>query len=332
MVVLYHLRWAGGMKNVDFIAHSRIFVDFFFVLSGFVLSYKFSKSHSISFKAFFANRFKRIYPLHFITLIAIIGMQLSILCLSKMGYHIGKEAFSGKTALHELIPNILLLQSWSSNFNHLSFNYASWSISIEFYVYLIFFITVITHRLKWWLWGIAILLGGANLLGDYILTTQAARGIYGFFLGVISFYCYRTIKLKLECLSIINVILIPTLIYFTIILSPKPSILPSLIFSICIILVASDKGLLNRILTIKPLVKLGELSYSIYLTHGPILYFIFAIFLVSSKIFNVPFSKSLIEQPNITAYSFIFTCLISVIFISVLSKKHIEDRFYKHTT
>lgn len=329
MVVLYHLRWVGGMKDIEFIAHSRIFVDFFFVLSGFVLSYKFSKSHSIQFKDFLTNRFKRIYPLHIVTLLVIVGIQLATLALSHMGFNIGKDAFSGKTALNELLPNILLLQSWFSNFNHLSFNYASWSISIEFYIYLVFFLTIISNRFKWLLWLIAILFGGLNLINNYGLTIQAARGVYGFFLGVISFYIYRITKPKLEQLSLVNILLIPALIYTTIILTPKPSIYPSLVFSICIMLVASDKGILNRLLNIRPLLKAGELSYSIYLIHVPVLYFIFAIFLVLSKLFHVPFSKNIIEEPSFIAYGYIITCLITVVFVSTFTKKHIEDRFYK---
>ncbi|WP_105902606.1 acyltransferase family protein [Vibrio gangliei] len=329
MVVLYHLRWVGNIKEIEFVAHSRIFVDFFFVLSGFVLSFKFSKSHTIKFKDFFTNRFKRIYPLHIITLLVIVGIQVALLVLSHLGFNIGKDAFSGKTALNELLPNILLLQSWFSHFNHLSFNYASWSISIEFYIYLAFFLTAISNRFKWLFWIIAIFIGGLNLIKDYGLTIQAARGIYGFFLGVISFYIYRSEKSKFEKLSFVNIILIPALIYATIILSPKPSIYPSLVFSICIILVAADKGVLNRALNIRPLLKAGELSYSIYLTHVPTLYFIFAIFLVLPKVFHIPFSRAIIEEPTIIAYGYIVTCLITVIFVSTLTKTHIEDRFYK---
>ena len=55
-------------------------VDFFFIISGYVFAYVYLvENKSVKFNFFFGNRFSRLYPLHFLTLIENIKYQ--IFCL-----------------------------------------------------------------------------------------------------------------------------------------------------------------------------------------------------------------------------------------------------------
>lgn len=112
-------------------------VSFFFILSGFVLSYSYKKKileNNISKTNFFIARLARIYPLHFMTLL------LSIPILYP------KETID----IGNLIVNILLLQSFSfSDYQFYSLNPPSWSISDEMFFYLLFpFIILAFDKIK----------------------------------------------------------------------------------------------------------------------------------------------------------------------------------------
>ncbi|HEY5822737.1 MAG TPA: acyltransferase family protein, partial [Cyclobacteriaceae bacterium] len=60
-----------------------LWVDFFFVLSGFILAYVYTKDFSQSVKRsaywkYMGSRFARVYPLHFFTLIICAGLAMII--------------------------------------------------------------------------------------------------------------------------------------------------------------------------------------------------------------------------------------------------------------
>lgn len=102
------------------------FVDFFFVLSGFVIatSYADRISNIHDYRSFLQARLARIYPLHFATLV----VSASIVPLSAM-FHI--EAIHPEvTAWSGLPGNLALIHAWGF-YDHLTFNGVSWSISAE---------------------------------------------------------------------------------------------------------------------------------------------------------------------------------------------------------
>jgi peptidoglycan/LPS O-acetylase OafA/YrhL len=87
-----------------------------------------------------ALRLGRIYPLHIFMLLVFIPYVL----LKQYMYSIGLGANQfEKNNIHTLISNILLLHSMGLH-HVLSWNVPSWSISTEFYVYIVFYIFSIT--------------------------------------------------------------------------------------------------------------------------------------------------------------------------------------------
>ena len=111
----------------DIFYEGYIGVSFFFILSGFVLGYSYHHkilNGEIKFSQFWLARFARIYPLHLLTLLIAIP-------LSFMGDEI--------EWLNRLILNIFLIQSFvPSDHIYFYFNSVSWSISDEWFFYMMF--------------------------------------------------------------------------------------------------------------------------------------------------------------------------------------------------
>lgn len=134
-VVLFHYLYDFKIlerQDATFVSGLPVMVDFFFVLSGFVIavSYRDRIAGVGDYGRFLKARFARIYPLHFLTFI---GMAAAGLAATHLGVKINHpEAF----AADGVAPTLFLTQAWGV-IDHQTFNAASWSLSAEFFVYLL---------------------------------------------------------------------------------------------------------------------------------------------------------------------------------------------------
>jgi peptidoglycan/LPS O-acetylase OafA/YrhL len=153
-VVIYHLHISNSIAEIAFFRGSSIFVEFFFVLSGFVLAHGYAFRTNLSFGAFLGARFFRLYPLHLFMLLVFILLELGKWSALKFfGIAFNNIAFSNDYALESILPNLLLLHAWTPYTNPLSFNTPSWSISIEFYTYLLLYLSLLlANRFRLLLW------------------------------------------------------------------------------------------------------------------------------------------------------------------------------------
>ena len=95
-------------------------MGFFFTLSGFVIMHVYGgRTAKISeYGDYLKKRLARMYPLHIVTFLI--------------------AAFFARYYFRDsIVPNVLLVHAWDVT-GHLSFNYPSWSVSAEFFVYLLF--------------------------------------------------------------------------------------------------------------------------------------------------------------------------------------------------
>ena len=135
LVVLFHLRRSiDGLPApaMDFLSKGYLAVDFFFLLSGFVIWMSYAdRIRAQGFAAvpeFLKRRIARIWPLHLFML----GIAVALaLLLTFTGRDTGHFPFA------ELPLHVVLLQNWGFT-SDLHWNDPAWSISCELGAYLVF--------------------------------------------------------------------------------------------------------------------------------------------------------------------------------------------------
>ncbi|MGY3079930.1 peptidoglycan/LPS O-acetylase OafA/YrhL [Bradyrhizobium sp. LM6.10] len=134
-VFVFHLKTLDSGIAPAWNGSYGLFVDMFFILSGFVISYSYpSDARGLkAYSRFMIRRIARIYPLHFLTLLVFVLL---------IGFGLDRSARS--TPL-DFLYNLVLLQAWGVT-DHLSFNSPSWSISAEFFCYLVFPLLMLLAR------------------------------------------------------------------------------------------------------------------------------------------------------------------------------------------
>ena len=126
----------------NIIAHIHLqlqpLMGFFFTLSGFVIMHVYQRMSSrFDYIDYLQKRLARMYPLHLAT------FAFFLICpmFGILRYWYSSDA---------ILPNLLLIHAWGVT-SRLTFNYPSWSVSAEIFVYLLFpvFLSVI-RRLGLW--------------------------------------------------------------------------------------------------------------------------------------------------------------------------------------
>ncbi len=144
LVAVYHilenypLLQARVSPASEVVAKFYLWVDFFFILSGYVIALAYGRkltspqsSHRFHFLFL---RIARIYPLHLATLLAMILLDIAVALASN-----GSTApFSLKSRSIGTIPSHLLLIHSIGIHDGLSWNMPSWSISCEWIAYIFF--------------------------------------------------------------------------------------------------------------------------------------------------------------------------------------------------
>lgn len=135
VVLLHYNSYANQLfaNSASFTENFTYFVDVFFVISGIIISLSYAKAISSSkeYARFILLRIARLYPLHAVTLLFYVILGL----LSLFDYI--KVVNPAKYNFNDLLPNLFLTHAWGAK-SELSFNYVSWSVSAEFFCYLLF--------------------------------------------------------------------------------------------------------------------------------------------------------------------------------------------------
>ncbi|MEO9508522.1 MAG: acyltransferase, partial [Nonlabens ulvanivorans] len=205
-VCILHARIFSHLYGIDFIRNAYLFVDFFFVLSGFVIciSYKHKLQNKTQLCNFTVKRIGRIWPLHILTILALLAIELSkCYILSNTSTTSESGAFVGRFSIEALFANVFLVHSLGT-FGSLTWNNPSWSISVEYFTYLIFALTVYSFRSKLKELSVAIVI--VSLIALVFLAPKnmdvtydygLIRCLSGFFVGV--FIClWRSQSLNIE--------------------------------------------------------------------------------------------------------------------------------------
>jgi len=155
-VVFYHLTHfttCAALADFPLVSSGYLGVDFFFVLSGFVLTHVYQPqitAGKFDYWAFVAKRFARIYPMHLAMLVVFVVIgALAAKGRIPIDAWLGGISFKGEdfgVLYRAFIANLTLIHAWGST-SELHFNLPSWSISAEWFAYLMFPVFVLLRRL-----------------------------------------------------------------------------------------------------------------------------------------------------------------------------------------
>lgn len=140
-VVLFHFRSqveTGDNYFWDIVNNGARGVDFFFILSGFVIHHVYGeavRNNRFHFRRYLQKRFSRIYPLHLATMLAMFCLDIA---RAGGGGNWGER-------LSDLFFSAALLHSWGLT-GGLVLNGPSWTISSEAFAYLMFGLAAIYAR------------------------------------------------------------------------------------------------------------------------------------------------------------------------------------------
>lgn len=284
-VAVFHFRnnVESHIQGLPFFTNSYLFVDFFFVLSGFIIfaNYEQKLREGYSLRSFVMLRFGRLYPLHAFVLLGLMGLEiLQVVVPQLQGF--GKYGpFQGPDSLpHMIPPNLLMLHAMGFT-ERLSFNGPSWSIGAEFYAYIFFAMLIIIFRQRVGrVLPLVMLVSGFMLFkNDLYLTTTFewgwARCVYSFALGglVWRFYDKYNAEIKNDRISwsILELIMFCAVLAGVSLAGTGPmSMVMPFLFAWTILIFAFEGGIISRLLSLRIFLIVGALSYSIYMLHAPI--------------------------------------------------------------
>jgi peptidoglycan/LPS O-acetylase OafA/YrhL len=245
-----------------------LFVDLFFVLSGLIFRHVYFDKISrglVSPKDFFWTRFSRLYPLHILTF----GLCAVLACSFSARY--GHDLIYGCNDAYHALLNILFVQKGFFE-SCMSFNGPSWSLSVEGFLYLIFFLVSASGYGR--LWAPALVAAAVATLffrfhWEFLLNAEICRGVFGFFLGFMVYEAIAVPRLFNRTLAILLFALVAFVVSgYLLKRRGFVSCSASVAFAITVLLIGK-LGPIRRFLETRSLRLLGDLSLSIYLMHIP---------------------------------------------------------------
>jgi peptidoglycan/LPS O-acetylase OafA/YrhL len=340
-VAVYHVHIPQSFGEWAFFRNAHYLVSFFFVLSGFVMIHTYGQrlAKTNQFRQFFITRTFRLYPLHVFVLLFAIALEILKLSAEHAGIAFNQPSFTGQRAPQEIIPNLLLLQSWWPGFNPQSFNFPAWSISVEYYIYMIFAgILLCTPRFAIPIFLMISLMATACLsLGLAHLMEPALQGLSCFFAGVMTYQLYRVIHNMVipwwlnTALEVVGICLTVSLLVSEI---DHKQLILMLAFCTLMVVFAFEGGAISTLLKARPFERLGALSYSIYMTHAMVLFaFTLAMLLVGKVTGHTIVTYAATAPGPILSFHhgvadnvLLIGLLIVIVCTSAVSHHHIELR------
>lgn len=293
LIVIHHSAAYFGLSEYSAVLALPQGVSFFFILSGFILSYNHSDTRASDWKLFYLNRFARLWPAH--------------IAAAALWLYFGYPGFVGvekNVAIFATITNLTLTQSFIpfSAF-YSSINPVAWSISVEVFFYLVFPLIVaggIVSASRWLAASFALLVAiiTAVVLFDVPNATEDPMGvsvssiIYSFPLARLFEFClgcftaflfkkyngHRFNKQTLLEIAALGLVILSMALTasqeFRMLLPPYYPVGAWTIWSgscipmaVLIYVMAVGGGKVSKALSNRVIVYLGEISFSLYLVH-----------------------------------------------------------------
>ena len=174
-VVLFHVRLSTvslvGPEVTAFFDYGYLAVDFFFMLSGFVIWLNYADRlrarRLAEVPAFLWRRLARIYPLHLFVLMGAVAFAIAHVVIGK--------PLPPRYDFADLPYHLLLIQTWGIGEMTMMWNVPAWSISCEFAAYLAFPLLAMT--VDWQRWHSAALVAMALAIAGLLHLLAMRAGV-----------------------------------------------------------------------------------------------------------------------------------------------------------
>jgi peptidoglycan/LPS O-acetylase OafA/YrhL len=341
-VVLFHMRVVGILPGgpwwyQNFAGIGFVGVNFFFVLSGFILVYTYDGPQRLGAPKFWWARFARIYPAYLVSLIvAAPFFFFAVRNLDLPFFAWSKEHFAMACIL-----TLALLQSWVPQ-AALTWNSVCWSLSVEAFFYLVFPLVLLRSKklsektlfvclIVFWLVSLTfsssyihfhpdgldkINSGETNLFWKNVLSFNPIVRLPEFLVGMFAgkLFLARSERRGAEHGSLATLLILTGVLGFALVILFAPRI-PNPILSAgilspafaAIIYGAAQQPKWISFLALPVLVLLGDASYSLYLLHS----------LVITRIFD--------SVPQWFWSARVVASLLAAILISILAYRLFEE-------
>jgi peptidoglycan/LPS O-acetylase OafA/YrhL len=269
-------------------------VTFFFVLSGFILTYTYGRgAAALDLRRFWFARFARVYPLYVVALAFAVPMLVHDVRHPIDPDHVVDAA----RLTGVVVSTVTMLQSWFTSYVCV-WNCPGWSLSDEAFFYALFPLAVLFVATRNGRAALLALTGAGMLLVAWAASAMPAsmlvRGLTDasfnpllrlpeFLLGVWLGGVYLARRPSLRVAPIVAAGAAAAIVVFACRsgLAPVPipaQLIAAPLFAILIFAVAASNAPATGLLARAPIVLLGEASYALYILHGPLHGYVLAAF------------------------------------------------------
>jgi peptidoglycan/LPS O-acetylase OafA/YrhL len=291
MVALNHASFRAPIRDSDVVHNAPLFVDFFFVLSGFIMFYNYASLASGSqLGRFMGLRFFRLYPLHAAMLLVFLAYECVQWALGQYVHlTFNTPPFSENNAQTFLL-NVLLLNGVGLSAEQPTFNGPSWSICAEFWTYLLFGLFVLAGSRSRLRLGLSFAVAAGLALGFLLLHWSMpnltrhpdngfVRCVFSFFLGALVSLLWPAPQVRpAEPSAVGGAIQFGATLLALVLVANAPSANRLLEFAVpfafALLIFCYTRWPRTWLISLavrRPLLWLGERSYSIYMVHMVVL-------------------------------------------------------------
>ena len=297
LIVLLHFPAAWSLLYSPIVQNGGTPVNFFFVLSGFVVTRTYvDRIQSLpTLLNFILLRLGRIWPLHGFVLLLFLALEVAKFLAADAGIGSPETFFAAPEFWAVFLQDLFLVNAFR-NVGLFELNFPAWSIGAEFWTYLAFGLIALAFGRSVLM---AVLVMGLCLLVLLGVVDPGFGGAFGwsifralfyFLVGYLTFRIWEMHKDKAlpaaTALEVLMVLIIGAAIVWRQWV-PTPVLVFGLIYAVTILIFSFQSGLVSRLLRAPFFQMIGTRSYSIYLLHIFVLSIIGSVLRIADRRFDL---------------------------------------------